>query len=64
MMTQIPKPEDRRKFEAESPNDLWQSDVMHGPRKKISQTNVTRGQKPQTLLSVLYNMSGGYILSA
>ena len=24
-------PEDRRKFEAELPNDLWQSDVMHGP---------------------------------
>ena len=25
-------PEDRRKFEAELANDLWQSDVMHGPR--------------------------------
>jgi transposase InsO family protein len=24
-------PEDRRKFEAELPNDLWQSDVLHGP---------------------------------
>ena len=24
-------PEDRRKFEAEKVNDLWQSDVMHGP---------------------------------
>ena len=24
-------PMDRRKFEAELPNDLWQSDVMHGP---------------------------------
>jgi transposase InsO family protein len=24
-------PKDRRRFEAESPNDLWQSDVMHGP---------------------------------
>ena len=24
-------PEDRRRFEAESPNDLWQSDCMHGP---------------------------------
>jgi len=32
MMTQISHPEDRRKFEADSPNDLWQSDVMHGPR--------------------------------
>jgi putative transposase len=25
-------PEDRRKFEAELPNDLWQLDCMHGPR--------------------------------
>lgn len=25
------QPEDRRKFEAELSNDLWQSDVMHGP---------------------------------
>ncbi len=25
-------PEDRRKFEAELPNDLWQSDCMHGPK--------------------------------
>jgi transposase InsO family protein len=24
-------PVDRRKFEADYPNDLWQSDVMHGP---------------------------------
>jgi transposase InsO family protein len=23
--------EDRRRFEAENPNDLWQSDIMHGP---------------------------------
>ncbi len=27
-----PEPEDRRKFEAPNPNDLWQSDVMHGPQ--------------------------------
>jgi transposase InsO family protein len=27
-----PVPEDRRKFEAEMPNDLWQVDCMHGPR--------------------------------
>jgi transposase InsO family protein len=32
IMTHVPKPEYRRKFEAECPNDLWQSDVMHGPR--------------------------------
>jgi len=27
--------EDRRKFEAELPNDLWQSDVMHGPKVEV-----------------------------
>lgn len=27
----VTAPCDRRKFEAENPNDLWQSDVMHGP---------------------------------
>jgi len=26
-----PVPEDRRRFEAEMPNDLWQLDCMHGP---------------------------------
>ena len=31
MKKQAPPSSDRRKFEAESPNDLWQSDVMHGP---------------------------------
>ncbi len=35
MNPEAPKPEDRRKFEAELPNDLWQSDVMHGPRVMI-----------------------------
>jgi len=25
-------PEDRRRFEAELPNDLWQSDSLHGPK--------------------------------
>lgn len=30
------KPEDRRRFEAELPNDLWQSDVMHGPRIDVA----------------------------
>jgi len=28
-------PEDRRKFEAEFPNDLWQSDSMHGPQVDV-----------------------------
>jgi len=32
MNPQIHNPVDRRKFEAELPNDLWQSDVMHGPK--------------------------------
>jgi len=30
-----PKGVDRRKFEAELPNDLWQSDVLHGPRVAV-----------------------------
>jgi len=30
------KPQDRRKFEAELPNDLWQSDVMHGPKVDVN----------------------------
>jgi transposase InsO family protein len=29
-------PADRRKFEAELPNDLWQSDVMHGPHVDVN----------------------------
>lgn len=32
LMKQSAYPEDRRRFEAELPNDLWQSDVMHGPK--------------------------------
>ncbi len=28
-------PGDRRRFEAEYPNDLWQSDVMHGPYVEV-----------------------------
>ena len=33
LMEKEPSPSaDRRKFEAELPNDLWQSDVMHGPK--------------------------------
>jgi transposase InsO family protein len=28
-------PEDRRKFEAEMPNDIWQSDVLHGPTVEV-----------------------------
>jgi transposase InsO family protein len=29
------QPVDRRRFEAELPNDLWQSDCMHGPRVSV-----------------------------
>ena len=32
MSSEASSPVDRRKFEAELPNDLWQSDVMHGPK--------------------------------
>jgi len=32
------RPVDRRKFEAELPNDLWQSDVMHGPKLRVGNT--------------------------
>ena len=35
MYPDAPKPVDRRKFEAELPNDLWQSDVMHGPKVTV-----------------------------
>ena len=31
--------EDRRKFEAQMPNDIWQSDVMHGPRLYVDGKN-------------------------
>ena len=31
LMKVAPGCQDRRKFEAELPNDIWQSDVMHGP---------------------------------
>jgi transposase InsO family protein len=34
----ISHPVDRRKFEAELPNDLWQSDCMHGPTVTVGQT--------------------------
>lgn len=35
LMKKSSKPTDHRKFEAELPNDLWQSDVMHGPRIEV-----------------------------
>lgn len=32
-------PVDRRRFEAELPNDIWQSDVMHGPSLPVEGKN-------------------------
>lgn len=37
LMDRSPKPQDRRKFEAELVNDIWQSDVMHGPKVPVNQ---------------------------
>ena len=42
-----PNPVDRRKFEAELPNDLWQSDVMHGPKIDVD------GRQKKTYLIVV-----------
>jgi len=38
LMNKTPVPEDRRKFEAPLPNDIWQSDVMHGPKVDVNGT--------------------------
>ena len=38
MMNNEPSPEDRRKFEAPLPNDIWQSDIMHGPKVDVNGT--------------------------
>jgi len=35
MTRDVSPPEDRRKFEAEMPNDIWQSDVLHGPSVEV-----------------------------
>lgn len=44
LMKKSALPEDRRKFEAENPNDMWQSDVMHGPHLEVD------GKKRKTYL--------------
>jgi transposase InsO family protein len=45
LMTRDASPsEDRRKFEAEMPNDIWQSDVLHGPSVEVD------GKKRKTYL--------------
>lgn len=38
MMNKEPSPEDRRKFEAPLPNDIWQSDIMQGPKVDVNAT--------------------------
>lgn len=44
--------EDRRRYEAELPNDIWQSDAMHGPRVEVD------GKSRKTyLFAVLDDMS-------
>ena len=45
-------PEDRRRFEAEYPNDLWQSDVMHG-----SYVEMEGKQRKTYLIAFLDDMS-------
>jgi transposase InsO family protein len=37
LMEKTTTPEDRRRYEAEQPNDIWQSDVMHGPMVMVNQ---------------------------
>ena len=39
LMRKTPMNQDRRKYEAQMPNDIWQSDVMHGPRLLIDGKN-------------------------
>jgi transposase InsO family protein len=39
MDPQAPTPVDRRRFEAELPNDIWQSDSMHGPTVIVTDKN-------------------------
>lgn len=45
-------PQDRRRFEAEHPNDLWQSDIMHGPYVTVEDK-----QRKAYLLCFLDDMS-------
>lgn len=50
--------EDRRKFEAEFPNEIWQSDVMHGPRAKVN------GINKKTYLHAVIDDHSRYIIHA
>ena len=63
LMDKEPKPEDRRKFEAQLPNDIWQSDVMHGPKVEV------KGKQRKTYLIAFIDdhsrmiVYGGFYLS-
>ncbi len=57
LLTKVPKT-DRRRFEAEFPNDIWQSDVMHGPKLKIE------GKFRKTYLIALIDDHSRLILNA
>ena len=58
MSPEASKPVDRRKFEAELPNDLWQSDVMHGPRVDAD------GRKKKTYLIAILDDHSRLIIYA
>ncbi len=45
-------PQDRRRFEADNPNDLWQSDILHGPYVTVEDK-----QRKSYLLCFLDDMS-------
>ena len=51
-------PEDRRKFEAEQVNDLWQSDVMHGPMVLFE------GKKRKSYLLAIIDDHSRFIIQA
>jgi transposase InsO family protein len=52
LMQREASPVDRRRFEAELPNDIWQSDVMHGPS-----VSVAGKKKKAYLIAFLDDMS-------
>lgn len=49
---------DKRKFEASQPNELWQSDVMHGPSVYVN------GKKKKTYLIAIIDDFSRYIITS
>lgn len=49
---------DKRKFEASNPNELWQSDVMHGPYVYVN------GKKKKTYLIAIIDDFSRYIIAS